>query len=180
MLEHLAKTLAKDGVKRWSGLAYRHISPTFDPLSTRGAELHGGRWNRPGTPALYLALSIETARAEFDRLVELRAQAASDLHSRNLVTVQLDLAEVVDLQDDSVLRELGAEDGRYENLSTTLCQAAGKMVVDTGTSGLLAPSVTDTGTILVAFPQNFTPEDEINLIDQTDVDWTSAEEQLQP
>lgn len=172
MLEHLAETLAKDEAERWTGLAYRHISPTFDPLSTRGAELHGGRWNKPGTPALYLALSIETARAEFDRLVALRAQAASDLHPRNLVTVQLDLTGVIDLQDGSVLRELGAEDGRYENLSTTLCQSAGEMVVDTGASGLLAPSVTDTGTILVAFPQNFTSEDETNLIDQTEVDWT--------
>ena len=120
MLEYLVKALAKDAAEKWSGLAYRHISPTFDPLSTRGAELHGGRWNKPGTPALYLALSMETARAEFDRLVDLRVQAASDLHPRNLVRVQLNLAEVVDLQDDSVLRELGAKDGRYENLSTTL------------------------------------------------------------
>jgi RES domain-containing protein len=172
VLEHLAKTLAKKEAGRWTGLAYRHISPSFDPLSTRGAELHGGRWNKPGTPALYLALSIETARAEFDRLVELRAQAASDLHPRNLVTVQLDLAEVVDLQDDSVIPELGADDGSYVNLSTTLCQEAGEMVAGSGASGLLAPSVTNTGTILVAFPQNFTPEDETNLVDQTDIDWT--------
>lgn len=172
MLEHLAKTLAKDEAERWSGLAYRHISPTFDPLSTQGAELHGGRWNRPGTPALYLALSIETARAEFVRLVEMRARAASDLHPRNLVTVQLDLTRIIDLQNDSILRDLGAEDGRYENLSTSLCQAAGEMVADTGASGLLAPSVTDTGTILVAFPQNSTSEDDTNLIYQTDVDWT--------
>lgn len=172
MLEHLAKTLTKDEAKRWSGLAYRHISPTFDPLSTRGAELHGGRWNKPGTPALYLALSIETTRAEFDRLVELRAQAASDLHPRNLVTVQLDLDRIIDLQNDSILHELGAEDGRYENLSTTLCQAAGETVAGAGASGLLAPSVTETGTILVALPQNFTSEDKTNLIDQTAVDWT--------
>jgi len=172
VLEYLVKALAKDAAEKWSGLAYRHISPTFDPLSTRGAELHGGRWNKPGTPALYLALSMETARAEFDRLVDLRVQAASDLHPRNLVRVQLNLAEVVDLQDDSVLRELGAKDGRYENLSTTLCQAAGEMVAGTGASGLLAPSVTGIGTILVSFPQNFTAEDEANLIDQTEVDWT--------
>jgi len=172
VLEHLARTLAKDGAERWSGLAYRHISPTFDPLSTRGAELHVGRWNKPGTPALCLARSTETARAEFDRLVELGAQATSDLHPRNLVTVQMDLAEVVDLQDDSVLGELGAEDGRYENLSTTLCQVAGEMLAGAGVSGLLAPSVTDTGTILVAFPQNFSSEDETNLVGQTEVDWT--------
>lgn len=172
MLEHLAKTLAEDEAEKWSGLAYRHISPTFDPLSTRGAELHGGRWNKPGTPALYLALSTETARAEFDRLVELRAQTASDLHPRALVTVQLDLARVIDLQDDSILRELGAEDGHYENLSTTLCQAAGEMVVEARASGLFAPSVTGIGTILVAFPQNFPSEDKTNLIGQTEVDWT--------
>ena len=46
------------------------------------------------------------------------------------------------------------------------------MVAGTGASGLLAPSVTGIGTILVSFPQNFTAEDEANLIDQTEVDWT--------
>ena len=43
----------------WNGLAYRAHDPrwSFDPCSGEGARLKGGRFNRIGTPALYLALS---------------------------------------------------------------------------------------------------------------------------
>lgn len=171
MPRHLAEALNGE-LDGWSGLTFRHVSPSFDPLSTRGAELHGGRWNAPGTPALYLATSVETARAEFDRLVELRAQSASDLLPRVLVTVRLELTKVVDLRVKSILRELGVSDKQFENLLPEACLTAGSLARASGASALVAPSVTGTGTILVAFPDKFTDQDKLELVDQTNVDWT--------
>ena len=50
----------------WHGLAYRAHDPrwSFDPCSGEGARLKGGRFNRIGTPALYLALRAEGALRE--------------------------------------------------------------------------------------------------------------------
>jgi RES domain-containing protein len=36
-------------------------------LSGEGAARHGGRWNRPGQPALYLSETIQTAFAEYQQ-----------------------------------------------------------------------------------------------------------------
>ncbi len=40
--------------------------PTFtaDSLSGKGAEISGGRWNRPGTPVLYTATNVSLAAME--------------------------------------------------------------------------------------------------------------------
>lgn len=42
-----------------------HIRHQFSPTSGEGARLYGGRWNRPGQPALYLAADPVTAIAEY-------------------------------------------------------------------------------------------------------------------
>lgn len=46
---------------------YRVISPAYagTPLSGMGAARQGGRFNRPGQEALYLALDEATALAEY-------------------------------------------------------------------------------------------------------------------
>ena len=51
---------------RLKGVAYRAHDPrwSFKPLSGDGAALYGGRYNRRGTPALYLALDAITAVRE--------------------------------------------------------------------------------------------------------------------
>ena len=46
----------------WRMLSIRYQR---SPLSGEGAALHGGRWNRTGQPALYLARDPATAVAEF-------------------------------------------------------------------------------------------------------------------
>jgi hypothetical protein len=57
--------------------AYRmHTSKwSSAPTSGAGAAKHGGRANRPGTPALYLALETETAVREYQQLSSLMPQA---------------------------------------------------------------------------------------------------------
>jgi RES domain-containing protein len=51
---------------RFQGAAYRAHDPrwSFKPLSGDGAALYGGRYNRKGVPALYLALDAITAVRE--------------------------------------------------------------------------------------------------------------------
>jgi RES domain-containing protein len=51
---------------RFRGTAYRAHDPrwSFKPLSGYGAALYGGRYNRKGKPALYLALDAITAVRE--------------------------------------------------------------------------------------------------------------------
>jgi RES domain-containing protein len=48
------------------GACYRAHDPrwSFKPISGDGVAIHGGRFNPKGTPALYLALSLETAIKE--------------------------------------------------------------------------------------------------------------------
>ena len=50
--------------------AWRMHTPRWAvaPTSGAGAQAHGGRANRPGTPALYLALEARTALAEYQQL----------------------------------------------------------------------------------------------------------------
>jgi len=169
MLEQLALALESGELSGWSGLAFRHVTPSFDPLSTRGAELHGGRWNAPGTPALYLALSPETARSELDRLVALRAQSLDELLPRNLATVRVSLDRVVDLRSEQFIRELS---GERDGLSASTCRSAGEMAASAGLGGILAPSATGVGLVLVAFPGNFGASDNLGLVDLCDSGWS--------
>ncbi len=48
-------------------LAYRMHTPKWAavPTSGAGAAVHGGRANRPGVAALYLALDVDTAVKEY-------------------------------------------------------------------------------------------------------------------
>jgi RES domain-containing protein len=54
---------------RFRATCYRAHDPkwSFNPLSGEGAAIHGGRFNPQGMPALYLALSIDTAIKEANR-----------------------------------------------------------------------------------------------------------------
>ncbi len=74
-----------------AGTYYRLHSPKWahQPTSGAGAAKHGGRLNRPGTEALYLAADIETAAAEFQ-------QAAPVLTPGTLVSYSVSLSQVAD------------------------------------------------------------------------------------
>ncbi len=73
--------------------AYRMHTPRWAtaPISGVGAATHGGRANRPGTPALYLALEPETAVREYQQLSPLMPPGT-------LVSYTVRLAPVVDFR----------------------------------------------------------------------------------
>lgn len=85
------------------GQLYRALNPVYarEPLSGRGAELYGGRFNRKGTPALYSSLSVMTALRE--------ANQAGSLQPTTLVSYDADIEHVFDSRDDASLREKGMD-----------------------------------------------------------------------
>lgn len=76
-------------VPRWAHL----------PLSGEGAARFGGRWNPVGSPAIYAALELSTAWAEYNQgFVQ---------HPALIVRMELHGGEVADLTDDAMLERLG-------------------------------------------------------------------------
>ena len=83
------------------GLLYRALNPAYacEPLSGRGAELHGGRFNARGTPALSLSLSPATALRE--------ANQVGTLQPTMLVAYRADLAPMLDGRDAAAIAAWG-------------------------------------------------------------------------
>lgn len=78
------------------------LSFTHDPLSSLGAKKHGGRYNQKGLfEVLYLAPDPETA------LKEGRKSFSFYLPPTALITAEVGLQKVVDLQNKGVIKELG-------------------------------------------------------------------------
>jgi RES domain-containing protein len=86
------------------GTLYRALNPIYahEPMSGRGAELYGGRFNRKGTPALYTSLSIVTALRE--------ANQAGSLQPTTLVSYDAVFERIFDTRDDIALRAEGMDD----------------------------------------------------------------------
>jgi RES domain-containing protein len=84
-------------VKRYAGLLYRALNPVWarEPLSGRGAELYGGRFNPKGVPALYASRSPVTALRE--------ANQVGTLQPTTLVAYEADLRPVFDTRDEAAL-----------------------------------------------------------------------------
>jgi RES domain-containing protein len=83
---------------RYKGKLYRALNPVYarDPLSGRGAELYGGRFNARRTSALYTSLSIMTALRE--------ANQAGNLQPTTLVSYDAAFEQIFDGRDDALLQ----------------------------------------------------------------------------
>lgn len=79
---------------------WRILSPrwAYAPLSGDGAARHGGRWNRPNHPTLYLSETIEAAFAEYQQEMGVRPGT--------FVAYDVADAQIVDLTDASTLAGL--------------------------------------------------------------------------
>lgn len=89
----------KDG--RYTGPLYRALNPVYarEPLSGRGAELYGGRFNAKGTPTLYTSLDPTTALRE--------ANQVGSLQPTILVSYTADLGPIFDTRDQVGLEQYG-------------------------------------------------------------------------
>lgn len=87
--------------QRYTGPLYRALNPVYAraPLSGRGAELFGGRFNPKGTPALYTALDPATALRESNQVGSLQPTV--------LVSYHADLGPIFDTRDTMELEKRG-------------------------------------------------------------------------
>lgn len=87
----------------YQGKLYRALNPIYarEPLSGRGAELYGGRFNPKGVPALYTSLTIMTALKE--------ANQVGNLQPTTLVSYEADIEQVFDCRDDAALHAHGMD-----------------------------------------------------------------------
>ncbi|MBI1684179.1 RES family NAD+ phosphorylase [Caulobacter hibisci] len=128
---------------QFAGPLYRALNPVYarDPMSGRGAQLYGGRFNPKGTPALYGALTIMTAVRE--------ANQVGALQPTTLVSYDAEIESIFDARDDKALAAHGvsapilADNGwrdemKIDGISRT--QAFSQRLVAEGFQGLLVRS----------------------------------------
>ena len=83
---------------RYRGKLYRALNPVYarEPLSGRGAELYGGRFNPKGLPALHASLSAMTALREVAQV--------GNLQPTTLISYEADIDRVFDCRDEHALK----------------------------------------------------------------------------
>lgn len=127
----------------YNGKLYRALNPIYarEPMSGRGAELYGGRFNPKGTPALYLSLSVMTALRE--------ANQVGNLQPTTLVSYDAEIENLFDSRDERALQSVGAD---YALLTSSTwrdemktrgearTQSLGKRLVQEGYTGILVRS----------------------------------------
>lgn len=152
-----------------SVLLYRALLPAwaFQPLSGDGAAQNGGRWNRKGMKALYLAADPMTAVSEYNQ----------DFLFRPVTLAQYRLSEarIIDLTDHERLIELALT----ETVHTTAWRAwilegreppqwlVADRLVDAGWHGAWFPSATSAqGRAIVLWRWNETRGCKVQVVDQ--------------
>jgi RES domain-containing protein len=90
---------------RLIGLVFRAHNPrwSFAPLSGEGAARYGGRFNPPGTQALYTARSPEGAWREGQQGFAFKAQPLT------ICAYDIDCTDVADLTDPDIRHEAGID-----------------------------------------------------------------------
>ena len=138
------------------------------PTSGAGAGKHGGRTNRPGVDALYLAMETDTALREYQQVSKL-------LPPGTLTSYQLTVEPVADFTMgyrattwDSIWEDFFCDwrelwfNQRVEPPSW----AIGDMVIAAGVKGILFPSrLSQGGTNLVLFTQLLASPDRLDVFD---------------
>ena len=149
--------------------AYRVHVPRWAtaPTSGAGAAQHGGRLNRVGIPALYLALEEATALKEYRQLSTLMPPGLIVSYVVSLTTV-VDFRHGYSADWDSIWQEMNCDwrrlwfNQRVEPPSWLL----GDLALEAGASGILFPSAVNPGGVnLVVYTDSLDGQDRINAYD---------------
>lgn len=155
------------------GVLYRALNPywAYRPLSGDGAAQFGGRFNRRGRQALYLADSPETALTESNQ--------AGTLQPTTLVAVDVDLDAIFDARDAEALARFGESPASIGRNDWALVmdrdgiapgQALAERLIADHFAGLRAPShapgAAPGAEILALWAWGETPPQRLTLIDE--------------
>ncbi|WP_265519084.1 RES family NAD+ phosphorylase [Nitratireductor luteus] len=127
----------------YSGKLYRALNPVFarEPMSGRGAERYGGRFNPKGVPALYTSTSVLTALRE--------ANQVGDLQPTMLVCYRAEIEMVFDAADTAALAAAGVDEAsladptwrdQMRKTSEARTQRFARNLIAEGYNGLLVRS----------------------------------------
>lgn len=140
---------------------WRHVPAGTEPLHLGWIELARGRWNtqRPRLACLYTALTPDGAVAEYRKhFTDAGLSGIGRTQPRDLVSIHVDVAPVLNLTDESELERRG--------LSTTaltgprraaypLCHRVALEAVADGFRAILAPSAALAGErVLLVYPES--------------------------
>ncbi|MER9329879.1 RES domain-containing protein [Mesorhizobium sp. M0152] len=157
---------------QYRGKLYRALNPIYAraPLSGRGAELYGGRFNPKGTPALYTSLSVTTALRE--------ANQVGNLQPTTLVSYDAEIGQVFDSRDEQALLAESVDAGALADSSwrdqmkatgEAVTQGFARRLIGLGYHGLLVRSfalgVTADDVNLVLWTWGDGPPSRLTLID---------------
>lgn len=143
------------GVVSFDGLVYRHVAPGIDCRSGEGARQQGGRWNPPSSfPTIYTGLTPQSTAAEFHRLAKRNHIEPAALLPRTLCIIRVELHAVLDLRAAEALKAVALDSGIVLGDDVRPCRRVGEAAHKLGLEGLLAPSATGTGEVLVIYIVN--------------------------
>jgi RES domain-containing protein len=158
---------------RYQGKLYRALNPIYarEPLSGRGAEFHGGRFNPKGVPALYSSASVITALRE--------ANQAGNLQPIMLVSYDADIERVFDSRDETALASEGMDSAaladatwrdQMKAIGEARTQAFARRLIEAGYHGLMvrsfAPGATREDLNLVLWAWDVAAPSRLILIDE--------------
>ncbi len=126
-----------------SSTVYRVAQKGTDPLSSRGSELNGGRYNLPGTKGvLYASFEKVTAVAEVVKSVKARGINPKEYGPDDWWAYELELtsSRVLDLSDPKVLEQLGVSAAALVADDVAVTRQIGKQALDAGYEAIIAPS----------------------------------------
>jgi RES domain-containing protein len=140
----------------YRGPLFRALNPIYarEPLSGRGAELYGGRFNPKGVPALYSSLTPLTALRE--------ANQAGSLQPTTLVSYDAEIDGVFDTRDEAALAAEGMDTASLaDNTWRDQMKATGEATTQAFARGLIAKGYR------AMFVRSFAPgatKDDLNLV----------------
>jgi RES domain-containing protein len=126
-----------------SATFYRVVHRGIDPLSSRGSELNGGRYNLAGSKGiLYASLEKITAAAEVARGLRARGINPGEYGPDDWWAYELKWASsrVLDLTDHSVLERLQISEPALVADDVGQTRQIGRQALDAGYEGIVAPS----------------------------------------
>lgn len=126
-----------------SATVYRIVHKGIDPLSSRGSELNGGRYNLPGTKGvLYASFDKATAIAEVAKGLKMRGINVDDYEPEDWWVYELQPVSTgaLDLTDPKVLEKLQINATALVGDDTALTRQIAKEALAAGYNALVAPS----------------------------------------